>query len=261
LLRRNLGANNTSYFAISITFLSTEPTQLNIMISVILIEPETSGNIGSIARAMANFGFSELVLVNPKCKIDEFSRRFAKNAQQILENARIEKFDYLEKVDFLIGTTSKLGRDYNVSRTPLMPTDLAEKLHEVKGKKIGLVLGREGDGLYNEEINMCDFIVPIPTSKEYDSMNISHALAILLYEIRKAEYTSEIMKRYTPMGVGEKQQIMKLLDSAMERMHFPDELKKETQRRVWKRMITKAMLTRREAFALMGFLKKANGKR
>ena len=230
-------------------------------ITVILLEPETSGNIGSIARAMANFDFKDLLLINPKCEVDSESRRFAKNAQDILKNARVRDFKALKKFDFLIGTTSKLGRDYNISRTPMMPGEFARKMAEIKGKKVGLVLGREGDGLYNHEIHMCDFIVTIPTSKDYDSMNISHALAILLYELKKQELSGEIMKRYTPMGEPEKRQAMRLLEETLNTMEFGTEEKRDTQRKMWKRMITKAMLTRREAYALMGYLKKVLNKR
>jgi tRNA/rRNA methyltransferase len=231
------------------------------MVGIVLLEPETSGNIGSIARVMANFGFDELFIVNPKCQVNEDSRRFAKNAQGILKNAKICDFSILKSFDFIIGTTSKLGRDYNITRTPMTPEELSRKVSEVKGKSIALVLGREGDGLYNKEIEMCDFIVSIPTSRDYDSMNISHALAVLLYEMRKDYWTEKMLKKYVPMGAPEKEQVMKLLDASMDCLKFDSELKKETQRKVWKRMISKAFLTRREAFALMGFLKKASGKR
>jgi TrmH family RNA methyltransferase len=231
------------------------------MITIVLIEPETSGNIGSIARVMANFEFSELLLINPKCELNEDSRRFAKNAQKVLQGAKVAGFKALKDFDFLVGTTSKLGRDYNVSRTPLMPDVFAKKISGLKNKRVGLVLGREGDGLYNHEIDLCDFIVTIPTSKDYDSMNISHALAILLYELKKQELSGEIMKKYTPMGGKDKEQVLKLLDEGMKNLAFDSEEKKDTQRRVWKRMITKAMLTRREAFALMGFLKKVSKRR
>jgi tRNA/rRNA methyltransferase len=226
------------------------------MISIVVIEPETSGNLGSIARVMANFAVKDLILVNPKCEINSDSRRFAKNAQSILENARIADMKVLKEFDYLVATTSKLGTDYNIPKTPLMPEQLASKLSEIKGRKVALVLGREGQGLHNDEIGKCDFIVTIPASKFYDSLNISHALAILLYEIQKKDFTERVIKPYTPISEAEKTQIMKMLESAMHKMDFRDEGKMETQRAVWKRMISKSFMTRREAYALMGFLKK-----
>lgn len=230
-------------------------------LTVAVIEPETSGNIGSIARVMSNFEADKLLLINPKCSINSDSRKFAKNAQVVLEKARIADVKALKSFDYLIATTSKLGTDYNIPKTPLTPEQLADKLSMIKGKKVALVLGRESHGLYNDEVSMCDFIVTIPTSKNYDSMNISHALAIILYEVRKKEFSGEMLKRYTPISRSEKDQIMKMLEIAMSKMSFRNDLKMQTQRSVWKRMISKSFMTRREAYAIMGFLKKVMEKR
>ena len=226
------------------------------MISVVLIEPEHPGNVGSIARVMANFGLKELVLVNPKCKINDESRRLAKNANYILDKAKINGFNILGKYDYLVGTTSKLGTDYNIPRSPMAPAQLAAKLKELKKCKVALILGRESDGLRNKEVKLCDFTVTIPTSKSYHSMNISHALAVLLYEIHKEKNSKEMLKPYAPLGKREKEQILKMLKEAMRKMDFLNKTKEETQLKVWKRMITKSFMTRREAFALMGFLRK-----
>jgi len=205
---------------------------------------------------MANFGANELILINPKCEINSDSRRFAKNAQSILDNVRITDMKVLKEFDYLIATTSKLGTDYNIPKTPTTPEQLAKKLSELKGRKIALVLGREGEGLHNDEIDKCDFIVTIPASKFYDSLNISHALAIFLYEIKKNEFTERMLKPYTPISEKEKEQIIKMLKAVMEKMDFNMESKKQTQVAVWKRMIAKSFLTKREAYALMGFLRK-----
>jgi TrmH family RNA methyltransferase len=226
------------------------------MITVVLIEPEHPGNVGSVARVMANFGLKDLVLIRPKCKINDESRRLAKNANYILDKARINGFNILGKYDYLVGTTSKLGTDYNIPRSPMTPSQLAAKLKELKKCNIALILGRESDGLRNNEVKLCDFMVTIPTSKSYNSLNLSHALAVLLYEIHKEKNTAELLKPYTPISGKEKEQILKMLKEAMKKMDFLNKAKEETQLKVWKRMITRSFMTRREAFALMGFLKK-----
>ena len=91
------------------------------------------------------------------------------------------------------------------------------------------------------------------SSKEYKTMNISHAVAILLYEL--FAYTHKETK-FPPMTADEKRIIEKKIEKILNKMHFSTEDKRETQRRVWKRIIGKAMLTKREAFALIGFLRK-----
>ncbi len=226
------------------------------MLSIILVEPENPANIGSVARVMANFGVKNLVLVNPRCGINEESRRLAKNAQKILDKAKINGFSILAKFDCLVGTTSKLGNDYNIPRSPLTPEQLAQKLKEIKKRKIALILGRESDGLRNKELKLCDFTVTIPTSRNYKALNISHAAGVLLYEILKEKNTKEMVKPYTPLSAKEKKQILRLLNAAMKKMDFSSQKKKDTQLKVWKRMISKSFMTKREAYALMGFLKK-----
>jgi len=243
-----------------------------INISVILIEPENPGNTGAICRAMKNFDFRNLVLVGPKFDTDsEELKNRAKWANDIVERMEIiPKYDVkaLKKIrkryDYLIATTAKLGRDYNILRSPITPVQLAERLSGLKLKKdanIAIVMGRESSGLTNEELDSMDFAVTIPTSKKYGTMNISHATTIILYEIFKKINEENIVSHINPITEPEKRQLMKLLDESMDTMGFLNEDKKDTQRIVWKKMVNKSFLSKREAYALMGFFKKINGKR
>ncbi len=225
------------------------------MIAVVLIEPKTSGNIGAVARVMLNFNLKNLILVNPKCNhLNPEAIRRAKHAKSILKNSEIVDFSYLKKFDYLIGTTAKLGRDYNIPRSPLLPEHLAEK---IKGKKekVAILFGREDSGLTNKEILACDFIINIPASK-YSTLNLSHAAAIIFYELFKEQGKKELAKKIPSITKKEKEIILKLINAKLNKMPFATNQKRETQRRLWKRIIGKAMLTKREAFALLGFLRK-----
>ncbi|MCX9011615.1 MAG: RNA methyltransferase [Candidatus Methanoperedens sp.] len=152
---------------------------------VVLVEPIYSGNVGSVARAMKNFGFSELVLLNP-CVLDNPARVMAVHAYDIIENARIEFSleDALAGSNTIIGTTGLAGKtDNEHMRIPaLSPRKLREKLTGKSGV-VSLLFGREDDGLKNEELELCDIIVNIPASRDYPSMNLSHAVAVILYEL------------------------------------------------------------------------------
>ncbi|MBW2997894.1 RNA methyltransferase [Candidatus Woesearchaeota archaeon] len=216
------------------------------MISIILMEPETSGNVGAIARSMKNFGYSDLILINPKCEIDEDCRRRAKHANDILDNLKI--LNELPKMDYLIGTSCKTGNDYNIPRNPITPKELKEVIP--KTGNIGIVFGRESDGLSNEELDKCDFLVTIPTTTEYASMNLSHAVNIILYEL------SDLKIDITPISLDEKKQLTKMINEVLEKMDFVSEDKKDTQKLVWKKIIGKSFMSKREAYALMGFFKK-----
>jgi TrmH family RNA methyltransferase len=243
-------------------------------VTVILIEPENAGNTGAICRVMKNFNFENLLLVGPKFDTNSQDlRNRAKWANDLVDNIEvIKKYDskILKKLrknfDYLIATTARIGRDYNVLRSPITPIQLAERLSELeintskKSKKknidIGIVMGREGSGLNNEEIELMDFSVTIPTSKKYGTMNLSHATTIILYEIFKKISEESIISHINPISEPEKKQLMKLLDETMDKMHFLNEKKKDTQRIVWKKMINKSFLSKRESYALMGFFKK-----
>jgi tRNA/rRNA methyltransferase len=217
---------------------------------IILIEPQISGNIGAIARSMKNFGFENLILINP-CKIDQEARNRAKHAQEILDNATVlNSFDELD-YDLLVGTSAITGKDYNLARSPIMPHEL-----ELPKGKIGLVFGREDTGLRNEELLKLDFTVRIPTNPEYPTMNLSHASTILMYEFSKHRLGEDIRKKHLLAKSEEKKVLLSLIDDLISNTDFRSEHEALTQRKVWKKMIGKSMLTQREIYALLGFIKK-----
>jgi TrmH family RNA methyltransferase len=226
------------------------------MISVVCIEIENPGNLGAIARIMKNFGLKNMILINSKCnKNDLEAVHRAKHAKDVLKKAKNKDIDYLKKFDYIIGTTSKLGTDYNIPRTPVTPEELGKRIIKIKNKKIAILLGKESSGLTNKQILMCDFIVTIPANKEYPALNISHALSIILYEIFK-NTNKEKITDFEMASKKEKDVILKLINKIIDNMDFATEQKKETQKKLWKRIVGKSMLTKREAFALLGFLKK-----
>ena len=120
---------------------------------------------------------------------------------------------------------------------------------------IGLLIGRESSGLNNEEINLCDILITIPASKKYPTLNVSHALSIILYELSKKN-NDKSNSHINFATKKDKDIILKYLNKILNKLNFTTKEKKETQKIVWKRIIGKALLTKREAFAVMGFLRK-----
>lgn len=228
------------------------------MIKVILVEPKFSGNIGAVARVMKNFGFSDLVLVNPNC--DPLAREAIDRASHgfdVLESS--ERLEKIPKLDILVATTGKLGTDFNLKRSPISPKELAEKVAGLKNKKtsIGIVFGREDIGLKNNEIEMCDFTVTINSSKNYPVLNLSHSVAIILYELYDAIGCKKSkVNNIQPISKKEKDEILKLVFKIIDSMDFSTEYKRQTQKKLWKQVIGKSMLSKREFMALMGFFKK-----
>jgi len=222
------------------------------MISVALIEPKTPGNIGAVARCMKNFGLNKLILINPKCDhLSKESLDRASHANDILKKAEKMSFDQLvKKFDYVVATSSIVGTDYNIPRSPLTP----DKLHLYKNMVI--LFGREDHGLSNEEILKCDFVVTIPTSKRYASMNISHSAAIIFYELFKSNKQEKVSSHIVFASRRDKEILLNLVYNSLDKLDFLTDKKKDTQKKVWKRLIGKAMITRREVFALCGYFRK-----
>ncbi len=160
---------------------------------MVLVEPYYAGNAGSIARVMANFGFRELALVRPHFSPDdEEALRMAVHAKDILLNAKIyERLeDAIADAGTVVATTAKM-MDKKVRRTPLTPREFVERMgNEIYAKDttVALLFGREPSGLTNEELELADVTVTIPTSPDYPAMNLSHSVAVILYEIYASKH-------------------------------------------------------------------------
>src|SRR3989344_7045183 len=120
------------------------------MIHVVLVGPEDARNVGSVARVMANFGFSHLHLVAPLCDhLSEDAFRLSKHAKKILLTAKVyPTFTALPAFDTFVGTSGRLGTDYNLSRSPLTPDQLGEQLG-TSTRHIAILFGPESKGLPN----------------------------------------------------------------------------------------------------------------
>jgi len=156
-------------------------------ISVVLVEPQSAGNIGSVARVMENTGFSNLVLINPVDYKNNEAYSMACNACGTLLKAEVfgNIRDAIKGSDLVVGTTRRKGRE----RYPVLTLHevIANILTVAKKNKISILFGREDKGLKNEEINFCDLLVEIPTHKNYPSLNLSHAVFLTCYELFRAE--------------------------------------------------------------------------
>ena len=153
---------------------------------VIVIEPSAAGNVGWIARAMTNFGASELVVVNPADFDRNISRDFACHGAGVIDAMHtVSSLDEaLQGVSFTVGTTRRIGRNDPVCSARKGAAALADRLHRGAA---AIVFGRERSGLTKEEKSRCDLLASIETVSGADgSLNISHAAVLFFYEISQA---------------------------------------------------------------------------
>lgn len=223
-----------------------------VTIRVILLEPLYGGNIGSVARVMMNFGCRDLVLVNPP-PINDETRAFASSAIELLESATIcETFEEaIVDADVIVGTTSKMGETENrhVRMPAYSPKALKAKFDGKKGN-VSLVFGREDRGLSSNELSRCDIIAVIPTSASYPVMNISHAVAIFLYELQDlspGQYP--LADRYN------KDLLYEHIHEFLHKIPYPPHKLEKTALMI-KRILGRAELTGREVQTLRGVLKR-----
>ena len=145
-------------------------------ISFILHKPQLSENIGACARAIKNFNFDKLILVDPKPSFpNDKIIATSVGAKDIIKKSKV--FDTmepaLEKIDYLIATTSRF-RNKNIKHIQLK--DLKKINYK---KKIGFLFGSEASGLSNNEISYANYTMQIPSNSEFKSLNLSHSVIIV----------------------------------------------------------------------------------
>jgi tRNA/rRNA methyltransferase len=157
-------------------------------IAVTLIEPQYPVNVGHIARLMKNFGLKKLYFVRPNFDKIE-AAKYSTHGNDILMAAKSVTLSQLrKKFDVIVGTTAILGSSrLNILRESISAEQLAKIIHDSSIKDFCILLGRESSGLNNEELKLCNLVVTIDTKTNYRTMNVAHALAILLYEISKLQ--------------------------------------------------------------------------
>lgn len=156
-------------------------------ISIVLAEPQSAGNVGSVARAMMNTRLSRLVIINPCDYRNNEGFSMACNAAPMLLGAQEFKTlkDGTKGSALVAGATRRPGR----LRYPLLTLNEAvPKILEMsRHNSVSIVFGREDTGLMNHEIAECDLLFEIPTHPAYPSLNLSHAVFITCHAVFMAE--------------------------------------------------------------------------
>ena len=197
----------------------------------ILVNPQLGENIGACARALKNFGFSNLNIVAPR---DPWPNTKAKmtsvGAYNIIKKTKIYKNvpDAVKEFDLVFASTAR-ARDINKKHISII--NFIKILSKYKQSNIGIMFGPEASGLSNHDLSLCNFIIQIPTSNKLKSLNLSHAVIIICYEIYRSLNLTKFKKEKMLTKLTSKNSIknlIKFLEKMLDRNFFfnPPEKKK-----------------------------------
>ena len=229
--------------------------------AVAVVDAETPGNVGTIARAMKNFGFADLYLVDPP----DLSREseaygFAGQAREdVLPDAETVEFDYLVERFHTVGFTAITNEDATRHvRFPFRtPDELADSLRSVEAPTC-LVFGRERVGLHNAEIERLDEVCSIPASADYPVLNLGQAATVALYELSELTVERTQLPAVDVHRAGEEEieAFYEHFGDFLGLVDYPEEKREKTGRMV-RRLLGRAHPTGREINTLHGIMRRA----
>lgn len=187
---------------------------------VLLHQVQLAENLGAVARAMGNFGLTQLRLIQPKCDVDDPKAiAMAAGNEKVIENASLyQNLEHavgdLELVFATTATERELIKNYHTPKSaiPLM--------HD---KKVGLLFGPERTGLSNEDLSVANHIITIPVNPDFSSLNIGQAVVVVLYEWYQSQADQESwlhLGETKPVNHKELHYFFKSLESELDRVNF-----------------------------------------
>lgn len=228
--------------------------------AIVLSHTQMGENVGSAARAMKNFGLSELVLIAPKMAWpNDRAQILASGAGDILENAKIfaTAEEALAPYNLVLATTA---RDRDVLKQIHTPQSAAQSLRHAgrDGARTAILFGGERAGLDNDEMSLCDAVITIPTA-EFSSLNLGQAVLLLGYEwLKSGDDTPATRTRATVAVPASRAELVGLFEHLEQELDAAEFLfppaKRETMVRNIRAMILRSGLTDQQARTIRGMI-------
>ncbi|EJF88771.1 RNA methyltransferase [Bartonella tamiae] len=229
---------------------------------IILVEPQLPENIGMVARAMANFGLSELRLVNPREKFPNAkATAAASKADHIIEKTKLYENlrDAISDMHYVFATTARERDSFKPVKSAVEAAHYLRLLAEKK-QKTAILFGRERWGLKNEEISLADEIVTFPVNPAFASLNIAQAVLLMSYEWMKSGFdvASETVFRAPLMPTSQKETLHSFfnqIENALDiRGYFRPKERKKVMVENLRSVLTRAQFSEAEVRLLRGVI-------
>ena len=169
----------------------------NFNLKIILVEPSGALNVGSIARLCSNFNVDQLRIVSPKCDIYSLeAKKMALKGINFIEECSIYEsiVDSISDCDLVLATCGRINYPKKYEQDCL--ENISNWIRNFKEvKNLAIIFGREDRGLTNKELLMAHKVFSVNTHKKFPSMNLSHAVSVVLYELSKIKKNDNILKK------------------------------------------------------------------
>ena len=185
---------------------------------IILIKPQLGENIGAVARSMKNFGFNKLNIVSPKFIFPNHKTKVTSvGAVDIINKTKVfDKTQEALKEFNLVISLSARRRDINKKHITIK--DFSNILKNTKNSKVGLMFGPEASGLSNIDLSFSNYILQIPTYKKFRSLNLSHSVTLVCYEIFKIYKKKLFSKNGKELTISSKSKISSLTNHLVKQL-------------------------------------------
>jgi TrmH family RNA methyltransferase len=228
-------------------------------IRVALLNTSHPGNIGGAARAMKTMGLTDLWLLDPLHFPDAEATARASGADDILAGAQVRQHldDLLEDCRLVVGASA---RTRSIPCPVLSPGECAPLVREESDQgRVAVLFGREQSGLSNAEIDRCHYLVRIPASPAYASLNLAAAVQVIAYELYIAHVTKEheeggCLLQHVPVSAGEMERFYEHLEAALVQLEFLDPVNPRHLMRRLRRLYNRARPDQNEINILRGIL-------
>ena len=222
---------------------------------MVLVDARNPLNIGAAARAMSNFGFLHLRVVNPY-EVAFHNARSAVGAADVL--ARAEKYKTVAEAvadcSLVVGTTAVGHRDLQHSLQRLEPGARVIRKHLASGP-CALLFGSEKFGLSNKDMSHCNWLMHIPTREEHLSMNLGQAVAVCLYELKRESRARMKAEKGSPASSAEVERIHETLLTALRASDYPKLNSSDSFEGAVRRLVRRLRLQTGDAEFLLGMLR------
>jgi len=228
-------------------------------IRVALLNTSHPGNIGAAARAMKTMGLTDLWLLDPLHFPDAEATARASGADDILASAQVRQHldDLLEDCRLVVGASA---RPRSIPCPELSPRECASLVREESDQgRVAVLFGREQSGLSNAEIDRCHYLVRIPASTVYASLNLAAAVQVIVYELFVAHVTKEseeggYLLQHVPVSAGEMERFYEHLEATLVQLEFLDPTNPRHLMRRLRRLYNRARPDANEINILRGIL-------